>query len=300
MLNFLFKKKNKIGLIVGEDADIGDVVIKENDISVYPFIVSWEVLSKNNNNLYSEMRKANLAKIKTTPKTAHPSVGFFKQMFEEKLNKYQEVIVFCISSSLSGCYNTAFQAKKMLGNNSKRVYIIDSQSSVGGIGFLTLLAVEMIKNRYKTDEIIRRINDLIPKINIIIMIKNHVFLEAGGRINKATAIILKYLSKIGVRPLLGLKGKDVKVLKMKMGTNDMVKALTGEMKERIEKLHPDEFISLIISHGDCEEDAIKLKKNLEMLKKPLKILLVNKISSVIGAHSGPDSLVISYITQSIK
>ena len=47
--------------------------------------------------------------------------------------------------------------------------------------------------------------------------------------------------------------------------------------------------TLAISHGDCIEDALTLKKMIEDEYGPQKFI-INYVDPVIGAHSGPGKL----------
>ena len=50
---------------------------------------------------------------------------------------------------------------------------------------------------------------------------------------------------------------------------------------------------IFISHGDCPEDAEKLKTILEE-EYGKKVSLITGIGSVIGAHSGPGTLALFF------
>ena len=53
------------------------------------------------------------------------------------------------------------------------------------------------------------------------------------------------------------------------------------------------YDTIIISHADCQEEALALEK---MLKKECKVgeIIHSKIGPVIGAHSGKGTLLINF------
>jgi fatty acid-binding protein DegV len=51
---------------------------------------------------------------------------------------------------------------------------------------------------------------------------------------------------------------------------------------------------IYISHGDCWEDAEKLKRMVSE-RLPVKDIIVNYIGPIIGSHSGPDTLALFYL-----
>ena len=56
---------------------------------------------------------------------------------------------------------------------------------------------------------------------------------------------------------------------------------------------PDKYDTIIISHADCEDEALVLEK---MLKKECEAgeIIHSKIGPVIGAHSGKGTLLINF------
>ena len=52
--------------------------------------------------------------------------------------------------------------------------------------------------------------------------------------------------------------------------------------------------SIIIGHGNCEEDAIELKSMIE-IELGYKDIIISEESPTIGSHVGPGLLVIGYM-----
>ena len=64
------------------------------------------------------------------------------------------------------------------------------------------------------------------------------------------------------------------------------------LKETI--IEPVADQTLAISHGDCLEDALTLKKMIEDEYGPQKFI-INYVDPVIGAHSGPGTLALFFL-----
>ena len=117
--------------------------------------------------------------------------------------------------------------------------------------------------------------------------------------------------KAGFRPILKIKDGRIKTEKIHRERNK-AKALFSEFRKEIAVIlsetknplrsfaKPDlaqNDIRVAITHADCESDANALKKLVQNYNKNIKIEFVNTISPVVGAHLGPDSLIISWIVE---
>ena len=287
----------KIGLLIGESADVPEEIIAKYQMRVIPYILNWEG-SENipGENIYQKMREADKQGLKSLPKTSQPSPSTFKKNFEDELRDSERVLCITLSSGVSGGYNSALQARNLLKEDEqKRIFIIDSLNVTAGEGLFILKAVELIENDYKIEEIVKILKEFIPKVHLIGMIEDPKWLEAGGRMTHALANLVRQMAKIGMRPLLGLKDGVVTSVALKMRAKDRPTALFREFEKEIEEGRKSgKKIRGAITHADNLKDAQRLK---EMLKKEfpdIEITFLHLISAVIGAHVGPGSLIFAW------
>lgn len=272
-----------IGILVGEDADLPKNLIKDLPVEVFPFVTDWEG--------YKAMRGK-----KINPKTSQPSAEILKIFYLKNLKKYKSILVFTISSSLSGAYNSAIQAKKLLPKDfQKRIHILDSQTSTGAEGLIVLKILEILKDHPKEsiDAIIKKANSFIASVHLLGVFDDPCYLQKGGRINFVQGLVIKNMLKAGFRPILTVQNGKI-VTKKIQREKDKANALFAQFREEIDSIHGGNVI-VAITHGDCAKDAKKLKKLVENYSKSVKIEFVNIISPVVGSHLGPDSLIISWI-----
>lgn len=277
-----------IGILVGEDADLPQNVIQYLPIITFPFIVNWQG--------YGAMRIKN---IKYAPTTSQPSVKTLVELFNKNLKIYEELLVITISSYLSGgTYNAALQAKKLLTKHDQdRIHIIDSQTSSGAEGLLVLKVAKQIAMGDSTTKIIKDLNKNIYNTHLLGVFDNPTWLQKGGRINAIQAMLVKNMLKTGFRPILTIRDGKIVTKKIQKLARNKANALFVEFKEEYSGASKvsSHKVTVAITHADCETDANKLKNLIANYNKNITIKFINIISPVVGAHLGPDSLIISWM-----
>ena len=277
----------KTTIVAGESSSIPSELAKENEIVLVPFIMDWEE-GKNyeGENIFQKMRNGKKQGMKTFPKTSQPSIGTYKKIFEELLKQGQEIVCITISSKISGTYNSAFQAKKMLNEESqKKIFIFDTMNADATEALAAIKAAELAKKGEPAEAIFNSLD--ISKLHLFGMVESPRWLEAGGRISSTIAGILESAQKIGLRPVLGLKDGLIKPTTVKMKAKDTAEALFKEL-QGLKKNN----LRISITHGDNLEEALKLKNLIEQNIPQSKIEFVGPISIVIGAHTGPGTIVL--------
>ncbi len=115
-------------------------------------------------------------------------------------------------------------------------------------------------------------------------------LHRGGRVSKTSAILG---SVIGIKPILHVDNDGHLILVSKTrGRQSSLQALVKKMKESAWDNVKDQAI--FISHGDCQDDAEKLKSMIEQ-EIGCKTFLINYVGTVIGSHSGPGTLALFFL-----
>ena len=71
------------------------------------------------------------------PTTTQPAPGVFADVYKELAKETDEILVITLSSKLSGTYQSAMNAKEMVGNKC-RIEVIDSQTVAMGLGLVVI------------------------------------------------------------------------------------------------------------------------------------------------------------------
>ena len=224
-------------------------------------------------------------KVKETgmiPKTAQVTKEQWMQAMKELLKELEdEVLVFTLSSTLSGTYEEAVSAAATV--DKKRVHVINSGATLleGG---MVIQAYEMVQEGKLAKEIADYFNNK-PRQQGIFMIDTFEFLRKGGRIGYAQSVVGGLLN---IKPILKYneEGKLVPWDKEK-GTKKAYQKIANYVKEN----RTNDY--LMVSHADNEKGANKLATMIEEItgEKPF---IIAPMGAVIGTHTGPGCLFVSY------
>ena len=216
------------------------------------------------------------------PKTALPDLG----EVEEKVNGYtqagDDVIILTISSKISGWNNAA----RLLFDGNPKVKIIDSCMAVGGMR----LIVDLInKNRDKSlDEIEEKVNELIPRIQIMAIPEKLDYLFKGGRLSRMEWLIGSVLM---IKPIIGFKDGKVSVLGKKIGLKSGMKAIADALK-----LGVDEDYDIIASYTYDKKNLDNLIDMTDEEFRPL-IRVEDNLDPAIACHWGPNAFGFIFVSK---
>ncbi|MCR5736137.1 MAG: DegV family protein [Eubacterium sp.] len=158
------------------------------------------------------------------PKTSLPSLETAQNMIRKMIEMGDEVIVLPISSKISGTYASL----KMLFADEERVRVIDTKSAVGGI---RILVDEVNKYRDKSlDFVEKKINELIPRLQVIAIPESLEYLYKGGRLSKAAYVAG---SLMNIKPLISLDSisGEVKLVGKVRGLKKAMKEIVNRLSE---------------------------------------------------------------------
>lgn len=284
----------KATIIIGNSAFITDELVKKHEIIVVPFKIDWPeeegLLGKN---IFEKMRGAEEKGVITTPKTSQPSIGMFKKAFEEALSNSENAICITISSKISGAFNSATQAKKMLDEKDQnRIFIIDSFNADTAESLLAIEAAEMAEKGEDILTIIRKINEYVPNLCLYGMTENFKWLEAGGRISHTMSLLLTQAQKMGIRPVLSMVDGVVKPANLKIKARDTANVLLSQLEGCLEEcLARKDGCKVAISHADNLPEAQRLRTLIEEKYPHIKVSFISLTNVVIGAHTGPGTII---------
>ncbi|AKN29520.1 fatty acid-binding protein DegV [Clostridium carboxidivorans P7] len=234
---------------------------------------------------YEDMRKGEI------PKTSQPSSHAFYNSFKEILELGKDILYIGVSSGLSGTTNGAHIAKHMLEEEypDSNIHIIDILTASLGQGIMVLQAYEMQKSGKTLKEIMDYLENVKQQLNTYIIVDDINHLKRGGRISATSAFVGMLLN---IKPFLTISniGKVLPIGKIR-GRKKALSTLFEKFIERIE--NPEDQI-IAISHGDCIEDALALKK-LILNKFKIKDVIINYVGPVVGAYGGPGALALFFL-----
>ena len=222
---------------------------------------------------YEEKKKAPT----TTAKNAQEYTIFFSKIREQHPDSI--IIHIGYTSKASG----SFQSAMIAARDFEDLYLIDTLNATGGLALIVQYAAEQLAENpaIEPQELIRRIEHIIPKTKLAFIPDTLEFLKAGGRLGNV-AFIGGSLLKI--KPC-----KEIKAGKLAS-----IKKYRGQMANVAEKLLSDFFeqykldrakLNLIYSVGLA--DSIREKMEEFAQREGFKDIRWIKAGPTISTHAGP-------------
>jgi len=298
--NYNFKNvifMEKIGIVTEEGADLPQDIIEKYQIAVAPIKMHWpEIENLPGDNTFQKMRQAEKLGVKSFGKTSQPSAKDFMDVFEKQLAHFEEVIGIILTSKLSGSYNSALQARNFLKpEDQKRIFLIDSLSFSAGESPLILRAIDLIEQGKSAEEIVKDLEKFVPLIQVIVIIEDPKWLEASGRMSPFLANWTRRAAKIGLRPLIRIKNGVLVSGGIVTGAKDIPAALFKKFETETKKLKKEgKKIRTVITHGDDEAGAVRLKEMIEKASENNQVAFINIIDNVVATLIGPGSMLLSW------
>jgi len=285
-----------VRIICDSACDLPKDIIDEFNITVLPIIVlkgdkeykdQFDIDPKE---VYEGMREGEIFKTSQIPPTS------FETVFEEMAKDKQECIYIGFSSQLSSTYQSALLAKRTIEDKVRgfSVEVIDSKAASGGYGLIVYEVAKEAARGTSKDELVKLTHKYINSVDQIFSVDNIEYLYRGGRVSRSSAILGGILN---IKPILEVNnGKLVPIEKVR-GRAKVFKRMMELIEER--RVDSDlENSTIVITHGDYEEGALKLKGLIEQ-KYGTKNFIISSVGAAIGAHSGPGTITLFYLKTKI-
>ena len=217
------------------------------------------------------------------PTTSQVNPEQAKKALEPYVKEEKDILFIGFSSALSGTFNSIRMAAEELMEEypERKIITVDSLCACLGEGLLVYKAVQLKRAGKSLEEVAKwtEENKLHICHNVAIDDLNH--LHRGGRVSKTAAIMG---TMIQIKPIIHMNDNgELQVIEKQRGRK---KALQHIVNMAVEQSKGWENDIIMITHGDCEEDAQYVAK-LVREKMGIENILINCIGSVIGSHTGP-------------
>lgn len=274
-------------------ADLPYSFYKENDIDFLflPYTLEDKQYTLENElpvaEFYDRMRNGSM------PTTSQYNAEDAAGLWEPYLKQGVDILHIAFSSGLSGSYNSARLAAEDMREKypERRITVVDSLSASLGEGMLVWYAAKLKKEGKTMEEVASWLEANKLHLCHVFTVNDLFHLYRGGRVSRATAILG---TMINIKPMLHVdnEGHLISLSKVRGRKHSIIK-LVDMMDERIGS-YKDNNPIMMISHGDCSDEAETLKQ--EILKRyPGTEILINHVGATIGAHSGPGTMALFFL-----
>lgn len=238
---------------------------------------------------YSALREGKMSQ------TSQINAQEFIEAWEPYLKNGQDILYYGMSSAISNTYSNACLAANELKDKYKdrKIEVIDSLSATGlhGIGYY--LGLIRYKNGATLEELRMWLEQNKNDVCGLFTADDLNHLKRGGRISAASA---SFGTLLNIKPLVTMnkQGQVINAEKVKSRKKALKKIVDAVTDHKI-KACGDLSETVVISHGDCLNDAEYLKEMILKKNKDVKTVLIGDLGPIIGTHLGPNCIGAAYM-----
>ncbi len=232
---------------------------------------------------------ADLATTKGTANSACPSPQDWADKFKEAQNSF----AVCISSKLSGTYNSALQARDMILGEfpDKKIHVIDTLAAAGTLTLTTEYLIKLMEKGLDFDEIKNRVDEFVKQRTLIFSLENFNMLIKTGRMNKLVGITA---SALGIRAIARAEEGSIKVIDKARGKQRALERIVELMEEINPGFSNKANSEVVINHCNNLEAAETLRELIgRQYKNVIKVRLFDT-HGLCSFYASNGGLILSY------
>jgi len=220
-------------------------------------------------------------------KTAQTSTGHILEMYQSMVaSGYDELIIITISKHLSGTYQNAVLAAKML--EDVPVHVFDSLSVSYVEALMAITAKQMSDKGLSSDAILKKLEFIRDHNHIYVTVDTLKYLVKNGRLSNAAGFMGSLLK---LKPLLHVS-KEGKVITLdKIRTT--VKAREGMLNNVLSEIKGKK-VELFIIYTNNMAEMLDYQDQLLEIEGISEVKLI-PLTPVVGCHAGPGTMGLGYI-----
>ena len=222
---------------------------------------------------------------KALPKTAAPEPPLYYPIFEEAKKKGESVVIVAPTGKASGTVRSAQTAALEFPDVDVRV--VDTQTISCNLGSLVLVADDMAKEGRSADEIVAKLEYMIPRGRIYFLVDTLVYLAKGGRIGGAKRLLAELLE---IKPILQIKDGQVESFEQQRTKK---RALARMVEVAVENCPGGDSTHLCVLQVEAETEAQALVAELKS-KINVPNIPIYELPPAIVVHAGPRAMGVGF------
>ncbi|MBI5297628.1 MAG: DegV family protein [Chloroflexi bacterium] len=229
-----------------------------------------------------------LRKLKASPslpKTSAPEPTLYHPIFRQAAENGDSVIVVAPTAKASGTVRSAQTASQDFPDAD--VHIVDTQTLSCNLGSLVLVADDMAQAGKSADEIVAKLNDMIPRGRLYFLVDTLEYLAKGGRIGGAKKLLAELLE---IKPILQIKNGQVESFEQQRTKK---RALARLVEVAAEQCKGGDEAHLCVIQVEAEEEAKALVEQLKA-RIPVREIPIYELPPAIVVHAGPKAMGVGF------
>jgi len=219
------------------------------------------------------------------PKTSAPEPSQYHPLFRQAAEKGESVVVVAPTSKASGTVRSAQTASQDFPDVD--VHIVDTLTISCNLASLVLVADDMAKAGKTADEIVAKLNDMIPRGRLYFLVDTLEYLAKGGRIGGAKKLLAELLE---IKPILQVKNGQVESFEQQRTKK---RALARLVEVVTEQCKGGDEAHLCVLQVEAEEEAKALVAELKT-RVPVQEIPIYELPPAIVVHAGPRAMGVGF------
>lgn len=277
----------KVVIVADSTADVPKSTVEEYGIHIVPMRLAFgeesflEGIDITAAEFYDKLTKS-----RELPKSSQTSPSQYAEVYRDLLeaNPGSPIVSIHISSGMSGTYQSALLAKTMLEEETGQeldITVIDSLCASYGFGLQVVEAARLARKGASVEEIKAEVERLGRSRRLYFLVDTLEYLQKGGRIGKAAAILGTLLN---IKPILSVDQEGIiyavdKARGRKKAVSRVIELFVNDFGNQkdlnvavCDGVNPElaqEFVDLLSQHFTLHE------------------VVRTDIGAVVGSHTGP-------------
>ena len=219
------------------------------------------------------------------PTTSQPSVGEFSDTYTSVSDGADGIVSVHVSSKVSGTFNSARQGTEH-ANVGCPVEVLDTLQASMGVGLIAIAAARAAQAGGSIEEVTAVAKSAIERCQCMALLDTLEYLQKGGRIGKAQALVGTLLK---VKPIIIVLDGEVNNLAKERTRRKAV----ARLRREVEDFSP--LDSAVVMYSTSRDEADRLAADVESLVTSGESPTVAQFGPALGTYMGPDALGVSLL-----
>ena len=271
----------KIAIVTDSVANLPSELVERYDIHVVPnLLVLCGQTFRDGVDITTQEFYRRLREGRHLPTTSAPSVGDFLRVYAKLSQEAEAIISIHIAPELSATFSTAQMASELI--EGIPIHVVDARTAAAGQGLVALEAARAAAEGQSLAEVLHRIENVIPKVDLLVTLDTLEYLHRGGRVPAVAALVGSVLQ---VKPIIYLKNGVTSVLEKPRTRAKAVRRVLEIVEDRV-GASP---VHVAVMHAEALREAEGLRDEIASRFNCLE-LFITGFTPVMGAHTGPGVL----------
>lgn len=231
---------------------------------------------------------------KVYPHTSLPSVQDYIDAFMPSIEQNIPIITLCISTIMSGAYNSAMTAAEQISESypDAKITVLNSQVNSAAQSLLVYEAVRMARAGVPYEKAVTILKKMTETGTVYFTIGSLDYIKKGGRLGKLASAVTGVLN---IRPSLYLRNGEVNVSSLCRTRKKSIASVIESCRKFFtsNKIDPETY-DFTVSSATNPDERSELRKQVETVFGTKCIESKERfdlrVSAIIGCHTGAETI----------